>query len=30
VHVLVAYFWLPDARNFGQVMTAEGFAHEYT
>jgi len=27
---LLAYVWLPDGRNFGEVMTADGFAHEYT
>ena len=27
---LLAYVWLPDGRNFGEVMIGEGFAHEYT
>jgi endonuclease YncB( thermonuclease family) len=27
---LLAYLWLPDNRNFGEVMIADGFAHEYT
>ena len=27
---LLAYVWLPDGRNFGEVMIAEGYAHEYT
>jgi micrococcal nuclease len=27
---LLAYLWLPDQRNFGEVMIAEGYAHEYT
>jgi micrococcal nuclease len=27
---LLAYLWLPDGRNFGEVMIADGFAHEYT
>jgi endonuclease YncB( thermonuclease family) len=27
---LLAYVWLADGRNFGQVMIADGFAHEYT
>jgi micrococcal nuclease len=27
---LLAYVWLPDGRNFGEVMVADGFAHEYT
>jgi hypothetical protein len=27
---LLAYIWLPDGRNFGEVMIADGFAHEYT
>jgi endonuclease YncB( thermonuclease family) len=27
---LLAYIWLPDARNFGEVMIADGYAHEYT
>ena len=27
---LLAYLWLPDGRNFGEVMLAEGYAHEYT
>jgi len=27
---LLAYVWLPDGRNFGEVMIADGFAHEYT
>jgi endonuclease YncB( thermonuclease family) len=27
---LLAYLWLPDGRNFGQVMIADGYAHEYT
>jgi endonuclease YncB( thermonuclease family) len=26
----LAYVWLPDGRNFGEVMIADGFAHEYT
>lgn len=27
---LLAYLWLPDGRLFGEVMIAEGYAHEYT
>ena len=27
---LLAYIWLPDGRNFGEVMLADGYAHEYT
>src|SRR5215210_1685857 len=27
---LLAYVWLPDGRNFGEVMIADGVAHEYT
>lgn len=27
---LLAYIWLPDGRNFGEVMIADGYAHEYT
>jgi hypothetical protein len=27
---LLAYFLLPDGRNFGEVMIADGYAHEYT
>ena len=27
---LLAYLWLPDGRNFGQAMIADGYAHEYT
>ncbi len=27
---LLAYVWLPDGRNFGEAMIADGFAHEYT
>jgi micrococcal nuclease len=27
---LLAYVWLPDSRNFGETMLADGFAHEYT
>ena len=27
---LLAYLWLADGRNFGEVMIADGFAHEYT
>jgi endonuclease YncB( thermonuclease family) len=27
---LLAYVWLPDGRNLGEVMIADGFAHEYT
>ena len=27
---LLAYLWLPDGRNFGEVMIADGFAREYT
>lgn len=27
---LLAYVWLADGRNFGEVMIADGFAHEYT
>jgi endonuclease YncB( thermonuclease family) len=27
---LLAYAWLPDGRNFGEVMIADGYAHEYT
>jgi micrococcal nuclease len=27
---LLAYLWLPDGRNFGEVMIADGYAHEYT
>jgi endonuclease YncB( thermonuclease family) len=27
---LLAYIWLPDSRNFGEVMIADGYAHEYT
>jgi micrococcal nuclease len=27
---LLAYIWLPDGRNFGEVMIADGHAHEYT
>ncbi len=27
---LLGYLWLPDGRNFGEVMIADGFAHEYT
>jgi micrococcal nuclease len=27
---LLAYVWLPDGRNFGEVMIGGGFAHEYT
>jgi micrococcal nuclease len=27
---LLAYVWLPDGRNFGEVMIGDGFAHEYT
>jgi micrococcal nuclease len=26
----LAYVWLPDGRNFGEVMIADGFAREYT
>jgi micrococcal nuclease len=26
----LGYLWLPDGRNFGEVMIADGFAHEYT
>jgi micrococcal nuclease len=27
---LLAYVWLADGRNFGEVMIADGYAHEYT
>lgn len=27
---LLAYVWLPDGRNFGEAMIADGYAHEYT
>jgi micrococcal nuclease len=27
---LLAYVWLSDGRNFGEVMIADGYAHEYT
>jgi endonuclease YncB( thermonuclease family) len=27
---LLAYLWLTDGRNFGEVMIGGGFAHEYT
>lgn len=27
---LLGYIWLPDGRNFGQSMIADGYAHEYT
>jgi micrococcal nuclease len=27
---MLAYLWLPDGRNLGEVMIADGFAHEYT
>jgi endonuclease YncB( thermonuclease family) len=27
---MLGYLWLPDGRNFGEVMIADGFAHEYT
>jgi len=27
---LLAYVWLPDGRNFGETMLAEGYAYEYT
>jgi endonuclease YncB( thermonuclease family) len=27
---LLAYLWLPDGRNFGEVMIVDGYAHEYT
>jgi micrococcal nuclease len=27
---LLAYVWMPDGRNFGEVIIAGGFAHEYT
>lgn len=27
---LLAYVWMPDGRNFGEAMIADGFAHEYT
>jgi len=27
---LLAYVWLPDGRNFGEAMIADGFGHEYT
>jgi micrococcal nuclease len=27
---LLAYVWLSDGRNLGEVMIADGFAHEYT
>jgi micrococcal nuclease len=27
---LLAYLWLPDGRNFAEVMIGEGYAHEYT
>jgi micrococcal nuclease len=27
---LLAYAWLADGRNFGEVMLADGYAHEYT
>jgi micrococcal nuclease len=27
---LLACIWLPDGRNFGEVMIADRFAHEYT
>ena len=27
---LLAYIWLPDGHNFGEVMIADGYAHEYT
>jgi endonuclease YncB( thermonuclease family) len=27
---LLAYLWLPDGRNFGEVMISDGYAHEYT
>ncbi len=27
---LLAYVWLPDGRNFGEVMIGDGYAHEYT
>jgi hypothetical protein len=27
---LLAYVWPPDGRNFGEVMIADGFAHEHT
>jgi micrococcal nuclease len=27
---LLAYIWLPDGRNFGEVMIDDGYAHEYT
>ena len=26
----LAYIWLPDGRNFGEAMLADGYAHEYT
>jgi micrococcal nuclease len=26
----LAYIWLPDGRNFGEVMIGDGYAHEYT
>jgi micrococcal nuclease len=26
---LLGYLWLPDGRNFGQAMIADGYAHEY-
>jgi endonuclease YncB( thermonuclease family) len=27
---LLAYIWLPDGHNFGEVMIGDGYAHEYT
>src|SRR5215471_8549151 len=27
---MLAYIWLSDGRDFGEVMIADGFAHEYT
>ena len=27
---LLAYLWLPDGRNFGEAMIADGYAHGYT
>ena len=27
---LLAYIWLPGGRNFGEVMIADSYAHEYT
>jgi endonuclease YncB( thermonuclease family) len=27
---LLAYVWLPDGRNFGEVMIADSYVHDYT